>query len=38
MNNIFINLYLDEDVNVLVSDIIQARGFQITTTRDENQL
>ena len=38
MNNIFINLYLDEDVNVLVADIIKARGFEITTTRDEKQL
>jgi predicted nuclease of predicted toxin-antitoxin system len=38
MDNIFINLYLDEDVNVLVADIIKARGFQITTTRDESQL
>ena len=38
MNRLFIELYLDEDVNVLVADLIRARGFSVTTVRDEEQL
>ncbi|MBL1208686.1 DUF5615 family PIN-like protein [Geminocystis sp. GBBB08] len=38
MNRLFIELYLDEDVNVLVADLIRARGFSITTVRDEEML
>lgn len=38
MNRLFIAPYLDEDVNVLVADILKARGFVATTTRDEGQL
>ncbi len=38
MTKIFIDLYLDEDVNVLGADLIRARGFSATTVRDENQL
>lgn len=38
MNDLFIFLYLDEDVDVLVAQLIRARGFDVTTTRDENQL
>jgi hypothetical protein len=34
----FIELYLDEDVDVLVADLIKARGFSATTTRDASQL
>ncbi len=33
MSQIFIDLYLDEDVNVLVADLVRARGFQVTTTQ-----
>jgi hypothetical protein len=46
LNRLFIDLYLDEDVNVLIGDLIRARGFRVTTTQaagqigttDENQL
>jgi hypothetical protein len=27
MSNLFIRLYLDEDVNVLVADLLKAKGF-----------
>jgi predicted nuclease of predicted toxin-antitoxin system len=38
MNQLFIELYLDEDVNVLVADLIKARGFQAITVREAGQL
>lgn len=38
MSNPFIRLYLDEDVNVLIADLLKARGFDVTTTRDSQQL
>jgi predicted nuclease of predicted toxin-antitoxin system len=38
VNSIFIWLYLDEDVNVLVADLLQARGFDVITARDAGQL
>jgi predicted nuclease of predicted toxin-antitoxin system len=38
MNSLFIELYLDEDVNVLVRDLIRAKGFSVTTVRDEGKL
>jgi hypothetical protein len=38
MNRLFIEVYLDEDVNVLVADLIRARGFSLTTVRDEGML
>ena len=46
MSQLFIDLYLDEDVNVLLADLLRARGFRVTTTQaagqvgktDENQL
>ena len=38
MSRIFIGLYLDEDVDVLIADLIKAHGFFATTTRDEDQL
>lgn len=38
MNSLFICLYLDEDVNVLVADLLRARGFDVITTRDARQL
>lgn len=38
MSRLFIEIYLDEDVHVLVGDLIQARGFQAITTRDAGQL
>lgn len=38
MNELFLSLYLDEDVDVLIAHLIQARGFNVTTTRNERQL
>ena len=38
MSKLFIELYLDEDVDVLVADLIRARGFTATTTRDAGNL
>jgi predicted nuclease of predicted toxin-antitoxin system len=35
---LFIRLYLDEDVNVLVADLLRARGFDAITVRDAGQL
>jgi predicted nuclease of predicted toxin-antitoxin system len=38
VSSLFICLYLDEDVNVLVADLLQARGFDVITARDAGQL
>lgn len=38
MSQLFIELYLDENVSVLVADLIKARGFIATTARDAGQL
>ena len=38
MNSLFIRLYLDEDVNVLVADLLNARGFDALSVRDAGQL
>jgi predicted nuclease of predicted toxin-antitoxin system len=38
VNRLFIELYLDEDVNVLVADLLQGRGFVATSTRDVGNL
>lgn len=38
MSKIFIGIYLDEDVNVLLADLIKARGFEAITTREAGQL
>jgi hypothetical protein len=46
MNQLFMRLYLDEDVDVLIAALIRARGFVATTTQkaqhigssDEEQL
>jgi hypothetical protein len=38
MGDLFIELYLDEDVDVLVAELIRARGFEAITTRDAGQL
>ncbi len=34
MNRLFIELYLDEDVDVLVADLVRARGFKAVTTQE----
>ncbi|AOY79944.1 DUF5615 family PIN-like protein [Moorena producens JHB] len=38
MNRLFIHLYFDEDVNVLIADLVRAKGFDVTTARDAGQL
>jgi hypothetical protein len=38
MNHLFIELYLDEDVDVLIADLLRARGFKVTTTQEAGQL
>jgi predicted nuclease of predicted toxin-antitoxin system len=38
VSRLFIELYLDEDVDVLLADLIRARGFTVVTTHDANQL
>ncbi|MBT9316797.1 DUF5615 family PIN-like protein [Leptothoe spongobia] len=38
MSRLFISLYLDEDVNVLVADLLRAKGFDAITARDARQL
>jgi hypothetical protein len=32
MSGLFIRLFLDEDVDVLLADLIGARGFDVQTT------
>jgi hypothetical protein len=32
---LFAELYLDEDVSVLVAALLRARGFDVITARDE---
>jgi hypothetical protein len=34
VNTLFIRLYLDENVNVLVANLIRAKGFDIIAARD----
>ena len=38
MDSIFIRLYLDEDVSVLVAELLRLRGFDAITARDAGQL
>lgn len=38
MTHLFVELYLDEDVSVLVADLVRARGFTAVTTREAGQL
>ena len=38
MSRLFIELYLDEDVDVLVADLVRARGFRVTTTQEAGQI
>lgn len=37
MSRLFIELYLDEDVDVLVADLVRAHGFKATTTQEAGQ-
>ena len=34
MSRLFIELFLDEDVDVLVAGLVRARGFKATTTQE----
>jgi hypothetical protein len=38
VTNLFIELYLDEDVSVLVADLVRARGFTALATREAGHL
>lgn len=38
MSGLFVELYLNEDVDVLVADLLRARGFVAVTTHDAGQL
>jgi predicted nuclease of predicted toxin-antitoxin system len=38
MNGLFIRLYLDEDVSVLVATLLRSRGHEVLTTRDAGRL
>jgi len=38
LSRLFIELYFDEDVSVFVADLIRARGFSVTTTREAGRL
>ncbi len=38
MSQIFIELYLDEDVDVLIAELLRGRGFSVMGTRDVGQL
>ena len=38
MSQIFIELYLDEDVSVVIADLLRARGFSASTTVEAGNL
>jgi predicted nuclease of predicted toxin-antitoxin system len=38
MNQLFIDLYLDEDVDILIADLLNAYGFDALTARDAGNL
>jgi predicted nuclease of predicted toxin-antitoxin system len=38
MTDLFIELYLDEDVSALLATLIRSRGFSATTAREEGRL
>ncbi len=38
MTDIFIHVYLDEDVDVLVASLLRSRGFEATTAQQAGQL
>ena len=38
MTDIFIHVYLDEDVDVFVSSLLRSRGFEATTAQQAGQL
>jgi predicted nuclease of predicted toxin-antitoxin system len=38
VSRLFIELYLDEDVSVLIADLLRSRGFVATTTQEAGNL
>ena len=38
MTRLFAEVYLDEDVSVVVADMLEARGFSAVTTREAGRL
>ena len=38
MNDIFIHVYLDEDVDVLIANLLRPRGFEATTAQQADKL
>ena len=38
MDKLFVELYLDEDVSVLIAELLRARGYAAITARDAGQL
>jgi len=38
LKRLFIDLYLDEDVNVVLSHLVRARGFGATTTQEAGHI
>jgi predicted nuclease of predicted toxin-antitoxin system len=38
VSSLFICLYLDEDVNVLIANLLRAKGFDAITARDAGRL
>lgn len=38
MNKLFIELYLDEDVDVLLAKLVSSKGFSVLTTSEAGQL
>jgi predicted nuclease of predicted toxin-antitoxin system len=38
VSRLFVELYLDEDVSVLVAELLRARGFGVETTRDAKRI
>jgi hypothetical protein len=37
VSRLFIELYLDEDLSVLVAELLRARGFNVQTTQEAGQ-
>ena len=38
MSRLFIELYLDEDADVVIADLVRSRGFKVTTTQEAGQI
>jgi predicted nuclease of predicted toxin-antitoxin system len=38
VTRLFVALYLDEDVDVLIATLLRARGFEVATTQEAGQI